>query len=88
KSEQANKMDIAVCVGTCCYLNGSYDTLKEFTSQADKAGIKDKVNLHATFCLEGCSQSPSIRINEEIIEGVTSDKVAGIFKKKVLDKVK
>jgi NADH-quinone oxidoreductase subunit G len=87
KSEQANKMDIAVCVGTCCYLNGSYDTLKEFTRQAEEAGIKERVNLHATFCLEGCKQSPSIRINDEIIEGVSSDKVAGVFKAKVLDKL-
>lgn len=87
KSEQNNKMDIAVCVGTCCYLNGSYDTLKEFTRQADEAGVKDKVNLHATFCLESCKQSPSIRINEEVIDGVSADKVSKVFKDKVLNKL-
>jgi NADH:ubiquinone oxidoreductase subunit E len=87
KCEQENKMDIAVCVGTCCYLKGSYDTLKELTRRAEEAGIKERVNLHATFCLEGCKQSPTIRINEEIINGVSSEKVAGIFKTKVLDKL-
>ncbi|MGE5581262.1 MAG: NADH-dependent [FeFe] hydrogenase, group A6 [Bacillota bacterium] len=84
KSEEQNKTDIAVCVGTCCYLNGSYDTLKEFARQAEQAGIKDQINLHATFCLEGCKSSPTIRINDEIIEGVAPGKVAEVFKTKVL----
>ncbi len=87
KSEQEHKVDVAVCVGTCCYLHGSYDTLKEFTKQAEKAGIKDRINLHATFCLEGCKDSPSIRINDEIIEGVKPEKVESVLKSKVLTKL-
>lgn len=88
KCEQENKMDIAVCVGTCCYLKGSYDTLKELTKKAELSGIKDQVNLHATFCLEGCKQSPAIRINDEIINGVTPEQVDTVFNNKILDKLK
>jgi NADH-quinone oxidoreductase subunit G len=84
QSRAANKVDVAVCVGTCCYVNGSYDTLQEFMKQAEQAGIKDRINLHATFCMEGCESAPSIRINDEIIGGVTADKVAAVIKEKIL----
>jgi NADH-quinone oxidoreductase subunit G len=84
QSRAANKVDVAVCVGTCCYLNGSYDTLQEFMKQAEQTGIKDRVNLHATFCMEGCETGPTIRINDEIIGGVTADKVGAVIKEKIL----
>lgn len=86
RSQAENKVDVAVCVGTCCYLKGSYDTLKEFMKQAEQSGLKDRINLHATFCMESCETGPSIRINNEIIGGVTSDKVDAIIKTKILNK--
>ncbi|HBT16874.1 MAG TPA: ferredoxin [Firmicutes bacterium] len=87
-SKQPDKVDIAVCVGTCCYLKGSYDTLKKFMTQADEAKVREKINLHATFCLEGCEQSPSIKVNNEIINGVTPDQAETVFKEKILTKLK
>jgi len=62
--------------------------LKEFLKQADQAGVAEKLNLHATFCLENCSGGSSIRINEEIISDVTVDKVIRIFQNKVINKLK
>lgn len=88
KCEQENIMDIAVCVGTCCYLKGSYDTLKELIKKAELAGVRDQVNLHATFCLEGCQRSPALRINNEIIDGVTPDQVDTLFTNKILNQLK
>ncbi|HEY8463488.1 MAG TPA: NADH-dependent [FeFe] hydrogenase, group A6 [Bacillota bacterium] len=86
RSQAENKVDVAVCVGTCCYLKGSYDTLQEFMKQAEQAGIKDRINLHATFCMENCETGPSVRINNEIISGVTADQVGSIIKTKILQK--
>ncbi len=86
-SERKHKVDLAVCVGTCCYLKGSYNTLQEFIKKAEQAGVRDRLNLHATFCLEGCSQGPSIRINDEVIGGVTADRVESVLKEHVLPKL-
>lgn len=83
-----NKVDIEVCVGACCYKKGSYDTLREFMKQADQLNLSDQVNLHATFCMEGCQHSPSVKVNGEILEEVSPDKVESIFKTKVLTRVK
>jgi NADH-quinone oxidoreductase subunit G len=84
QSRAANKVDVAVCVGTCCYVNGSYDTLQEFMKQAERDELKERINLHATFCMEGCESAPSVRINDEVIGGVTADKVAEVIKEKIL----
>lgn len=83
-AEKEAKVDVAVCVGTCCYVKGSYDTLKEFMKQADQSGIKDQINLHATFCMEGCAASPSIRINNDVIGGVTPEQVSNLIKDKIV----
>lgn len=86
-SKQENKVDVAVCVGTCCYLKGSYDTLKKFMAKADQEGIKDRINLHATFCLEGCETGPSVRVNDRVLSGVTPDQAESFFKKEILERL-
>jgi len=86
-AEKEQKVDVAVCVGTCCYLKGSYDTLKEFMKEAEKSGLKDQINLHATFCLENCEEGPSVRVNDEVISGITPDKVSSLINTKVLDEL-
>jgi|SRR5690554_646646 len=85
-SQRKHKVDVAVCVGTCCYLKGSYDTLKKFMEKADAEGIKHRLNLHATFCLEGCETGPSVRIDDEIISGVTPDQADQVFAK-IVEKI-
>ena len=85
---EKDKVDIEVCVGTCCYQKGSYDTLREFMKLADQLNLSDQVNLHATFCLEGCQHSPSVKIDGEILEGVSPDNAGSIFKTKVLSRIK
>jgi len=38
--------------------------------------------------MEGCQHSPSVKVNGEILEEVSPDKVESIFKTKVLTRVK
>lgn len=87
-SKRENKINVAVCVGTCCYLKGSYDTLKRLMEKAENEGVGDRLNLHATFCLESCEESPSIRVDDEVVGGVTPDKVESFFAEKILGKLK
>lgn len=82
--DRRDKVDLAVCVGACCYGKGSYDTLRELIRQAEKTGIKERINLHATFGLEGCEDSPSIRLNDQIFSGITPDKVGAFIEANVL----
>jgi NADH-quinone oxidoreductase subunit G len=71
--------DIKVCIGTCCYLKGSYDIFQKFTEGIKNREIEDKVNLTATFCLENCTGSPSIMVNGKIKNKVTQKDVEEIL---------
>lgn len=84
---EENKVDIEVCVGACCYQKGSYDTLREFMKQAEQLNLSEQVNLHATFCMEGCQHSPSVKIDGEMLEEISPDKVESLLKTKVLSRV-
>ena len=61
-SSSEEPLEVAVCVGTCCYTKGSYDVLQDLAKRIDEAGLTDAVSLKATFCLEKlcrCRQCPN-----------------------------
>ena len=78
-------MDIYVCVGSSCHLRGSYDIINLMKENLEKNGLTDKVNLSAAFCLGKCTNGVSIKVNEEIICGVSKENFNEVFKKYVLD---
>jgi NADH-quinone oxidoreductase subunit G len=85
--KESNKVEIAVCVGTCCYLNGSYDTLQKLMKLVAAENLNDRIKLHATFCLEQCEQGPAIKVDGEIINGVTPEMVEQVFNEKIRKKL-
>jgi NADH-quinone oxidoreductase subunit G len=76
-------VEVAVCVGTNCYLKGSYDILNKFMTLARQMGIADYVQLKGTFCLEHCDRGVSIKVNDEIITNVTLDNAEEVFRTKI-----
>lgn len=76
-------IDVAVCVGTGCYLRGSYDVLERFTHLAESDEFAGVVNLKATFCLEKCDQGVSVKVGEKIITGVTAENAEKVFRAEV-----
>lgn len=73
------KTPVSVCIGTNCYLRGSYDTLKKLTELARGAGIADKLEFRATFCFENCRKSPNVQVGSTIFGGITPDKAEEFF---------
>lgn len=80
-------MDIYVCVGSSCHLRGSYDIINLMKENLEKNGLTEKVNLSAAFCLGKCTNGVSIKVNNEIICGVSKENFDEVFKKYVLDVV-
>ena len=64
------KVEVSVCVGTCCYLGGSYSTLQELLRRVKEEGLGDRVDVRATFCLENCAGGPSVKIGDEVLGGM------------------
>jgi NADH-quinone oxidoreductase subunit G len=86
-SKEGGSVHVQVCVGTGCYLRGSYDIMNKLTELIKKWSVEDYVQLSGTFCLEKCDQGVSIKIDDEIITGVNLDNVEHIFKTKIAIKV-
>ncbi len=75
ESHDPNMVAVKVCVGTGCYLKGSYDTLHRLMDQADRLGYSDRLDVRATFCFENCGGGPSVEIDGELYSHVTPDAV-------------
>jgi len=82
------KIHVSVCVGTNCYLRGSYDTLKKLTEMAREAGVADRLEFKATFCFENCKKSPNVKVGDKIHGAITPDRAQDFFNETVLPAAK
>lgn len=81
-------MIISVCVGSSCHLKGSYDVIEAFKSAISSHNLEQQVTLKATFCLGKCGVAGvSVKIDNEIITGVTVENFNSIFNQYVLEKI-
>lgn len=77
--ESTEKLPVSVCIGTNCYLSGSYDTLRRLIDKARESGLAGKIDFKATFCFEKCKASPNVRVGETIYGGITPEKIDEFF---------
>lgn len=90
-TDETKKLEISVCVGTNCYLKGSYDVLQSLIALAKKAGVEDKVEFKGTFCLENCANGPSIKVSDDLHKyGIQNniDDVEKFFNNTILPRIK
>lgn len=69
------KVQVSVCIGTCCYMNGSYDTMRKLMDIAEARGYGDRIDFKASFCFENCDKGPNVEVNGKVHGNVTPDKV-------------
>ncbi len=89
EQEVEKKVTVSVCVGTNCYLKGSYDVLQGLINLSKKHNIEDKVEFKGTFCLENCSCGPSIKVSDDVHKyGVNKEETEKFFNNVVLPRIK
>ncbi|MTI82532.1 MAG: (2Fe-2S) ferredoxin domain-containing protein [Firmicutes bacterium] len=86
-TEDTKTIDVYVCMGTGCYLRGSYHVLNKFIEMARHLNLEQYINVKGTFCLEHCDSGVSIKANDEIVTGVNDANAEQIFKTHVAMKV-
>lgn len=80
---------IAICVGSSCHLKGSYEVTEAIRNEVKRRSLEDKVLLKAAFCFGRCSHDAvTIKVNDEIVMGVTPLNVSEIFDQHVLPLLK
>ncbi|MBM4155600.1 MAG: NAD(P)H-dependent oxidoreductase subunit E [Lentisphaerae bacterium] len=85
KLRKPGKHQIAVCMGTACYLKGGEDIIKEFETivgvglnQTTTDGL---FSLEAVRCIGCCGLAPVLTVDGEVFGRVTKDQLAGIVAK-------
>lgn len=80
-------MEVRVCIGSSCHLRGSYDIINLMKSHIEENNLDDKVNVAAAFCLGKCGEGVSIKVDDQIISGVTTDNFEKVFTTYILNQV-
>jgi NADH:ubiquinone oxidoreductase subunit E len=80
-------MNIYICVGSSCHIRGSYDIIQLTRAAIAANHLEDKVQLSAAFCLGKCTDGVSVKINDDIICGVSKDNFPEFFEEHVLSKI-
>ena len=77
-------VDLSVCVGTSCHLNGANNVVVVFQRLIEEYDLHDKVSVSAAFCAQACSRTDvSVKINEQKY-AVNANEARKFFKENVL----
>jgi NADH-quinone oxidoreductase subunit E len=83
KLEPPGKFNIAVCMGTACYLKGAPDIINEIRERLDidigQTTADGMFHLDSVRCLGCCGLAPVMTINGEIHGKVKKDQVVEIL---------
>jgi NADH:ubiquinone oxidoreductase subunit E len=75
----AKAIEMHICLGSSCFSRGNKDVVMFIREYLKKNHLEDKVVFKGARCMGHCSNGPNLRINEEIIEGVTLARIEGIL---------
>ncbi|MBO7448604.1 NAD(P)H-dependent oxidoreductase subunit E [bacterium] len=83
--EPKGKYQIAVCLGTACYVKGSGDVYAKLENTLGLQGggctPDGKFSLEACRCLGACGLAPVMMISGEVYGRLTPDQIPGILAK-------
>lgn len=79
-------MNIYVCVGSACHLRGSHQIINLMKENLERHQLTDQVSLNATFCLGKCDSGVTIKVDDELITGVSPENFEQIFQTYILKK--
>lgn len=75
--------EIAVCMGTACYVRGSNDVIEKICSilEIEPNGVTadGKFSLSTTRCIGACGLAPVMTINDDVYGRLTPDDIEGIL---------
>jgi len=77
------KVKVRVCLGTSCYMKGSYKILSDLIELVRKEDWAKNIEVVGTFCTENCDKSPNVMINDILISEANTDRVKEMLKKYV-----
>jgi NADH:ubiquinone oxidoreductase subunit E len=80
-------VDILVCIGSSCHVRGSYKIMNELKAMITEKNLDSQVQVQVAFCLGYCRDGVTIKVDEQLVTGVTKENLTQVFDKYVLKKV-
>ena len=60
-------VDVGVCIGTNCYIKGSWKLLEGLSAELRRRGLSECFRIKARFCTGQCEGGPNVAIGNKII---------------------
>ena len=84
-TEPKGKYNIAVCLGTACYVKGSGEILEKLKEKlkidVNQCTPDGKFSLEATRCIGACGLAPVLTVNSEVYGKLNVEKIDEIIEK-------
>ena len=82
-------MVISVCIGSACHLKGSYKIISQLKEKITQHHLENDVTVKASFCLGECSsEGVSVKLDDNVVTGVTLENFEQFFENNVLAAIK
>jgi NADH:ubiquinone oxidoreductase subunit E len=77
----AREAEMHICLGSSCFSRGNKEVVMFIREYLKKNHLDNKIIFKGARCMGRCSNGPNLRINDEVIEGITLAKIEGILEK-------
>jgi NADH:ubiquinone oxidoreductase subunit E len=77
-------IEVGVCIGTHCFVRGSWQLLEGISAELRSRGLDDRFRVKARFCTGQCSEGPNVVVGETIINHVDTADAAGFVERHLL----
>lgn len=78
-------MKVTVCIGSSCHLKGSRRIVEGLQYLIAENGLKEKVDLGGTFCMNNCVSGVCVNVDDQNFT-VSPDTLEDFFKTEILAK--
>jgi len=75
-----DKTTVKVCLGTSCYMKGSYKLLSKLVEFVKEGDLSHEVEITGTFCFENCGKSPNVMVDDKLVSEATFEKVKEVLR--------
>ncbi len=80
-------VEVRVCVGTSCHLNGSYNVVQDIQQLIEQHSLHEQLNFEAIFCMKQCqAKGVSIKVDDEEFR-IEPSQVKEFFEEKIMRRV-
>ena len=76
-------MKVTVCIGSGCHVKGSRKIIAKLQHLIAEESLPCDLELEACFCQGHCTEGVVIRVDEEIITGVSTENVEAIIRRRL-----